>query len=115
MEQKSGIELIAIERQEQIEKHGRTIEADRIQNADGQLLHAAKMLISNSRVEQEYGCPKGWDSGIYQKMINKGKLKQLVVAGALYMAENTRLGENKYQQDIERIAAEIDRLQSTKL
>lgn len=49
------------------------------------------MLVSNSRIEQEYGCPKGWDATIYQKMINKDKMQRCVIAGALIAAEIDRI------------------------
>ena len=42
---KTGIELIAEERREQIEKHGRTLENDFVINDVGQLAHAAEMLL----------------------------------------------------------------------
>lgn len=43
---KSGIELIAKERQEQIEKHGRTIEHDVENNDNEQLAMGAEMLLA---------------------------------------------------------------------
>lgn len=42
---KTGIELIAEERREQIEKHGRTIERDILYNRTRQLSSGAAMLI----------------------------------------------------------------------
>lgn len=88
---KTGIELIAIERQEQIEKHHRTIAQDKELNADKQLSFAAKILISNSRIEQEASCPKGWDLTLFRKMINKGYKERLIIAGALIAAEIDRI------------------------
>lgn len=96
---KTGIELIAIERQEQIEKHGRTIERDVEMNDALQLPNGAKTLISNPylhalpwRKIQELK-PVDWDMGIWSNMCNKPYKERLVIAGAL-------------------IAAEIDRIQS---
>lgn len=43
---KSGIELIAAERKEQIELHGRTIEKDKIFNASMQLTLGQKLLYA---------------------------------------------------------------------
>ena len=40
-----GVELIAKERREQIEKHGRTLEKDRKINSEGQLCWAAALLM----------------------------------------------------------------------
>lgn len=98
---KSGIELIAIERQEQIEKHGRTTEKDVANNSDNQLIHGADALISRDWTyfgnppakDEEFGCPEGWDWDIWRKMFNKSYKERLIIAGAL-------------------IAAEIDRIQS---
>lgn len=87
---KTGIELIAEERREQIEKHGRTIEQDIILNKDGQLAHAAKKLISGV-VEREVGCPSGWNQNIYNKIANSDYRKRLIIAGALIAAEIDRL------------------------
>lgn len=94
---KTGIELIAKERQEQIEKHGRTIEKDVSENDNEQLSLGALMLLS---VDYEEGIdhasyPEGWDEEICTKMIGKSYEERLIIAGAL-------------------IAAELDRLQYTK-
>lgn len=107
---KTGIELIAQERQEQIEKHGRTIEKDVEYNHgkytdhngeqinNPQLTAAARWLIHDDVmkywVDQELFRPFGWDRGIWSKMINKTYKERLIISGAL-------------------IAAEIDRLQNT--
>ena len=87
---KTGIELIAFERQEQIEKHNRTIEKDVVENNEAQLKHAARKLIS-SALERENGCPKGWNQNIYNKMADKSMIDRLVIAGALIAAEIDRL------------------------
>lgn len=94
---KNGIELIAIERQEQIEKHGRTIESDVLYNKHYQLVNTAKHLLN---IFEEYDesdmelAPDDWDKKIYRKMLLKPYKERLIIAGAL-------------------IAAEIDRLQNT--
>lgn len=46
----TGIELITKERQEQIEKHGRTIESDVEYNDNYELTDAVSMLIKNVAV-----------------------------------------------------------------
>lgn len=43
---KTGIQLIADERKEQIEKHGRSIERDTIENSNQQLSLGAEMLLA---------------------------------------------------------------------
>lgn len=112
---KSGIELITIERQEQIEKHGRTIQRDIDNNSgkyeiDGeqfnepQLPHGAQLLLYPDHEElirphllnaNVVFIPYGWDKEIWLKMVNKPYKERLIIAGAL-------------------IAAEIDRLQNLK-
>lgn len=92
---KTGIELIAIERQEQIEKHGYTIEAD--QNNEGaELSEAARHLISvpydNGFQEEDLEMrPDDWDEDIYRKMLLKPYKERLIIAGALIAAEIDRL------------------------
>ena len=88
----SGIELIAIERQEQIEKHGFTTDIDVVTNDDYELRVAAMRMIGD---RNDYEPPVGWNKKIWAKMMAKEKKGKLIIAGAL-------------------IAAEIDRLQSIK-
>ena len=84
---KTGIELIAIERQEQIEKHGRTIEYDRKFNSSGQLQQGALALI-----HEHFGdFPAIWDDNLCSKMFAKPLKERLVIAGALIAAEIDRL------------------------
>lgn len=92
---KTGIELITEERQEQIQKHNRSIEKGIEQNDNDQLSIGAYMLLA---VDYEEGIdpesyPDGWDKDICDHMISKPYKDRLIIAGAL-------------------IAAEIDRLQS---
>jgi len=87
----TGIELIAKERQEQIEKHGRTIEYDASQNIDGQLAHAASVLSYPYQYADDIDAPYDWDIDLFKKMRNKPRIDQLVIAGALIAAEIDRL------------------------
>lgn len=91
----TGIELIAKERQEQIEKHGRTVELDRKQNGLNQLLKAARVLTNEnvSSLLADVTKPVGWDMAIWQKMMDKPYRERLVIAGALIAAEIDRMGE----------------------
>jgi len=90
---KTGIELIAEERKEQIEKHGRTLKTD-IKNKKHQLSFAAQMLAHPMGSSIEWDCdvniPK-WDKSIWYKMIKKPYKERLVIAGALIAAEIDRL------------------------
>ena len=83
----TGIEMIAKERQEQIEKHGRTIEKDVRENSDYQLsIGALKLLDPTDQLP-----PNGWDINIYNKMRHKPYKDRLIIAGALIAAEIDRL------------------------
>lgn len=88
-----GIDLIAKERQEQIERHGRTIESDIIENGDRQLQAAAFMLLSNEYKDSLNSTiyPLGWNTTTCKIMKDKDRFKRLVIAGALIAAELDRI------------------------
>ncbi len=88
---KTGIELIAQERQEQIEKHGRSIEYDLYQNNNFELKRGAIALLDNDR-RRFSGF---WDRYICDKMIAKSYKNRLIIAGALIAAEIDRLNALK--------------------
>ena len=101
---KNGIQLIAQERQEQIEKHNRTIDMDVELNTVGQLGFAAVSLCSEYDALGHLGgseldriahftrwIPIGWDKEIWLKMISKPYKERLIIAGALIAAELDRL------------------------
>lgn len=90
----TGIELIAKERKEQIEKHGRTVAKDKAINRSSQLIDCVVALINESPILNYPLPPENWNSEIYNRMICKSHKDRLIIAGAL-------------------IAAEIDRLQNT--
>lgn len=98
---KTGIELIAIERKEQIEKHGRTVDKDCLYNAVNQLSYAASILCSEDWVCNEEldiiedHCPAGWDEAIWKNMVKKSHKERLIIAGALIAAEIDRLNANE--------------------
>lgn len=90
---KTGIELIAQERKEQIEKHGRTIAKDVDFNYNKELSWMAEMLLAT---EHEEGIdpeiyPDGWDKDICSYMLSKSYKERLIIAGALIAAELDRL------------------------
>lgn len=115
---KKGIELIAIERQEQIEKHGWSLERDKEYYKNGELIQAAKFCeIATGRGIGFTGSgdavwPNEWDDYFRRKILSKSKIGALVVAGAFYMAENDRWGTKDFQSEVDRIAAEIDNIQN---
>lgn len=92
----TGIELIAKERQEQIEKHGRSIEQDQEFNDNCQLALGAEMLLASEHEEGIDSCsyPDGWNENICNKMLSKSYKEKLIIAGALIAAEIDRLNAN---------------------
>jgi len=83
---KTGIELIAEERREMIEKHGWDLSND-ISYKDEQLLKAALFCIDQKRFEW----PFGWIIRFRMKILLKTRVDQLKVAGAFIAAEIDRL------------------------
>lgn len=83
----TGIELIAQERAEQINKHNRTIASDVTNNDERQLKMAATALLAN----EKSWFPTDWDKNIRTKMFNKSYSEKLVIAGALIAAELDRI------------------------
>ncbi|HLD89410.1 MAG TPA: hypothetical protein VI911_00060 [Patescibacteria group bacterium] len=85
---KTGIELIAIERQEQIEKHGFDKDHDE-EMINGELIDAAVYLLTG---EINY-LPKSWDEKWHLKFRSKfsNEIESLKVAGALIAAEIDRI------------------------
>lgn len=85
MSNKTGIELIAEERQEQINKHGWSKEHD-LTHVDGELKYAALYALGEERYLQPYN----W--GDFEDSIErKSEIEKLVIAGALIAAEIDRL------------------------
>ncbi|GAB3994697.1 hypothetical protein GCM10028807_32890 [Spirosoma daeguense] len=84
----TGIELIAKERNEQINKHGFDEANDDYQN--GELVEAALFAIApNGEFEKRW--PDGWYEHFEEKIKNKDRIGQLKVAGAFLAAEIDRL------------------------
>ena len=93
----SGIDLIAQERQEQISKHGRTVERDVKENWQNELSFAAALLscpnptLMGYDPNMEGGRPEKWDKKLWHKMMSKPYKQRLIIAGALLAAEIDRL------------------------
>lgn len=94
---KTGIELIAAERQEQltlypcfIEKHEYGVKVDAAINRLQQLPDAAITLLEEYPHELT-APPMGWNSTTWAKMISKPYKERLIIAGALIAAEIDRL------------------------
>jgi hypothetical protein len=90
---KTGIELIAQERKEQIEKHQYSRKHDEMINDNGQLIDAAIQLLAVEYNEgwDSYNTPSGWNKDIMARMINKTRRQRLIIAGALIAAELDRI------------------------
>ena len=88
---KSGIELIAVEREEQLSKHQCTVQGDVKFNDKGQLIYAARTLCQLSVSNAKNICPTGWDAYIWIRLLNKPYKERLIIAGALIAAELDRL------------------------
>lgn len=103
-----AIELINKERAEQIAKHGRTLKKDKELNADGQLAEAANKLLlpDGSDVPP---APKGWSVNIWKAMCEKPRRQRMIIAGALLLAEEDRLGiPGAFRHSIKTLCEEID-------
>lgn len=84
---KTGTELIAIERAEQIEKHGRTIEKDVNENTNFELSGGAVMAINGDINHM----PHKWNRDICLHIVGKTYKERLIIAGALIAAELDRV------------------------
>lgn len=88
----SGMELIAKERHEQIEKHGWDIEHDNRTHYKGELLDAVKALLEIKNLDAHKFFAIKWEAGdLYFNLVNKSPIEQLAVAGAWIAAEIDRL------------------------
>lgn len=81
--QKTGVQLIAEERQEQIEKHGYYISTDAQFHREGELIKAALFAINPWQFEW----PFHWNKQGRDKVLGKSKIDRLKVAGAFIAAE----------------------------
>lgn len=84
---KTGVDLIRIEREEQLSKHGMTIARDVIENEDGNLKWFAQSIITE--MVEDY--PSDWKRGLWNKTMAKPEIERLTIAGAMIAAEIDRL------------------------
>lgn len=91
----SGIELIAQERKEQIQKHGRSVLKDVATNS--QTVEPFGLLPLRAAATKCLGSvagipwPSHWDKEICAKIDAKGEKEKLIIAGAFIAAEIDRL------------------------
>ncbi len=86
-DQPTGVSLIAAERQEQIVKHGFSVQNDSEYYSNNELLVAADFCIH----ETNYVFPEKWDEKYAKKIKAKDRIGQLKVAGAFIAAEIDRM------------------------
>lgn len=88
---KTGIELIAQERKEQIEKHGYTPELDRKQYSNESLLQAAKYCLTLDPNDYPYGWSDAFAENIERKQIKLSTIdfdiEMRKIAGAFLAAD----------------------------
>lgn len=113
----TGIELIAEERQRQIEVEGWSIAHDD-EHKDFELGYAARCYeqepaerdLMGGETDLKTGVPQDWPwDDEYWKPTPDNRVRELQKAGALYYAEQQRI-----ERLIQKIAAEIDDLLSEK-
>jgi len=97
IQMKTGIELIAIERQEQIEKHGISLAEDTESNKECELSQVAIAMLKKETSYVDF--PYNWRNRPFMpdvvKMMNKEYKERLIIAGALIAAEIDRLNSEK--------------------
>lgn len=101
---KTGIELIAIERQEQINKHGYTVIKDVANNSTPTgpfKMMPFKIVVGNLMgIIGGVPYPENWSEESIKKMESKTKIEKLIIAGAFIAAEIDRINaiENQDKQ-----------------
>lgn len=98
----TGIELIAQERAEQIEKHGFSIESDVKNNRFAQLIDGAgALLLTNPKMRD---IPSFWDKERWRIMIGKSYKERMIISAALIAAEIDRMqvAEDRRQSESEK-------------
>lgn len=92
---KKGVELIADERQKQIDKHGFTggHHADHPEWYDANQMVDAAQVLSERHNEFINWYPINWDHSWFRRLLDKPYKERLVIAGALIAAEIDRLQE----------------------
>lgn len=88
---KTGIELITTERQEQLSKHGYDLHHDVHVNNENELPRAATIIIDAEHNDIDDWRRLEWNEKVYLNIINKPRVEQLAIAGALIAAEIDRL------------------------
>lgn len=105
---KTGVELIAKERQRQIKQEGHTLKSDQDTNRSQELAAAAACYAMPPKDRKDAclfpadhnGMPKLWPWGSkWWKPTSENRIKELVKAGALIAAEIDRLNAVQFNND----------------
>lgn len=91
---KTGIDLIREEREEQLIKHGRSVESDVSLNTKRELMNGARQLLKGGDYDVRMrlvGMPMTWDDDVCYNMVKKSYKERLITAGALIAAEIDRI------------------------
>ena len=113
---KTGIELIKKEREEQIHKHGFSLQKDAEFYKNGELMQASDFCLEQARIKagiinvERIKWPDGWGEYFEQKIRNKSVIDQLTVCGAFILAEKDRTNDNNLDIPIDIISKKIDNL-----
>lgn len=115
---KTGIQLIAKERYEQLTKHGYSLKSDRDNKVNNELSQMARLLLDPDvfyEVDIEL-IPDGWNEDICRKMMLKTYPERLVIAGALIAAEIDRVnGVDEVSIEKHELTAEANMMLSNEI
>lgn len=115
---KTGNDLIIEERKKQIEK-GYTTEHDNRHNSSYELTRVALYCIEQAliklgtREKESYTYPVNWSKAFKFKISNMSVIKLMTVAGAFFIAERERTGNDEWTKRAAKVASSIDYLKKT--
>lgn len=93
-----GVEMIAIERQEQIKKHG--FDAEHDDDYTTELLNAVLCIVGNVLNQFMTGVFWPWSHEWWERITGHRRKEQLAIAGALIAAEIDRLNRTVQTSDL---------------
>ncbi|MFP7656109.1 hypothetical protein [Chryseobacterium proteolyticum] len=94
-EQSIGVQLIAQERQKQIDKYGFTAQysVEHPEYYENKQLQQAALILTGLDYAESPVTPDNWDPDRFTKLCNENRKERLIIAGALIAAELDRLSE----------------------
>jgi hypothetical protein len=97
-----GIIAMLNERNDQIHKHGFTVENDVLHNPNGELIIAARALMKE--LPNPHDFPEHWGIAFVRKLMRKTLIERYIIAGALIAAEVDR---KKYLEEKEKLSRKL--------